>query len=239
LAIVLYAAFYAFAQKVLPFGHLSADGLFSPAVCLNVFLLVLMFFLTVRLANDNRDFHHRARAERLLNTGRIDEGLEECRQVERPDTNMTMLYAYGLTRKRQLGDRLFSCPVVHSSAALMPDSPRVTTLLLPEKKILRYRKDKDVWLCSLLMDKDLDKFAGEIGRIYDLKGQLPRHYAEALTLYTRTKASPKVVWKSPAVETDYEDFVLLRRKAAVSKADKRRLKDRFKNTYWFYYYSSV
>ena len=45
----------------------------------------------------------------------------------------------------------------------------------------------DYQLCGYLIDRQLDKFASEIERYYTINDSLPRHYREALTLYTHLR----------------------------------------------------
>jgi len=95
----------------------------------------------------------------------------------------------------------------------------------------------DYLLCSYLIDKDLNGFAKELKKHYAINDSLPKHYREALVLYTHSRSNPLVEYHDNVMETDFQDF----QKVAKSRKNKADLSAKnnnwysFKNTYWYYY----
>lgn len=58
----------------------------------------------------------------------------------------------------------------------------------------------DYLLCGYLIDKDVDRFAQEIGKYYTVDEHLPKHYREALTMYTHLRSNPVQVYHVPVVK---------------------------------------
>lgn len=66
--------------------------------------------------------------------------------------------------------------------------------------------------------------------------ELPKHYKEALTLYTHQKYVRTLTYKSSVIEADYEDYMSLLRNKTMPAAKKRsELKNNYGGTYWYYY----
>ena len=125
------------------------------------------------------------------------------------DAPLMMIRMYALARTDALGERLFEYPVSGSSSEILPTNGKARLLLCPEDSIYRFlgarpaepmeperylrmlqRRDSvprkaigDYLLCSYLIDKNLDRFARELGGYYPIDERLPKHYREALTLY--------------------------------------------------------
>lgn len=95
----------------------------------------------------------------------------------------------------------------------------------------------DFYLCSILLRRDLDRFATEIQQYYPINDSLPKHYQEALILYKRKRISPVCVFDNRTLEEDYNDFLTEMRKKQSYEIRINRLRRTFGNTYWYYYYT--
>lgn len=224
--------------------------------------LAVMFILVCLCGNSDRLFHYRLRVESLLNSGCYDEALKVGIKSDDTDASLTMLRIYALSRQKQLGERLFEYPVVGGSEALLPNEDSVRCLFYPENRIFKTlsirRKGRmpamdylvyiennglamkpvtDYLLCGYLLDKNLDGFVNAIKHKYNLSSpSLPKHYREALTLYTHLRANPVLVFHSEVMDADYADFQGLEQKYHDKRERESYVRDTYGDTYWFYYF---
>lgn len=93
----------------------------------------------------------------------------------------------------------------------------------------------DYMLCSFLLDKNLNAFVDNIGKYYAINDSLPKHYKEALLLYTHLHSAPKLVYNNDVMNADYQDYQKMERNFADGRERKNELRGTYGNTYWFYY----
>ena len=240
----------------------SPDSTLAGAVWKNLLIMACIFIGVCLCGNSDRVFHYRLRVEHMLRVGSYDKALTVGKKSDDTDAGLTMLRIYALSKTKQLGEHLFEYPLEGGSAALLPDGKNVRCLLYPEQQIFRslsirrkgvmtpmnyllyieknglaLKPVTDYILCGYLLDKNLDGFVREIKHKYNLASpSLPKHYKEALTLYTHLRANPLLVFHNEIMDADYADF----QKLEASYADKRermtRVRDTYGDTYWFYYF---
>lgn len=248
-----------------------SSSLFSDVSLVNFALLALMMLCTIGIGNTNRTFHQRLRMERLVYTGEYDKALEVAKKCDGNDASMTMLCAYSLMRKGELGESIFEYPVVASSEALLPmkkgdgipsteqsrflftsnerlwnniggvpgeEMTVVDFLNLVQKRGLARRALPEYVLTAYLLDCDLKSFASEISKYYDItKDPLPKHFREALVLYTHLHSQRVLTYHSSVLDADYEDFIKVERKKYSSIREKLNvLGNSYLGTYWYYFY---
>lgn len=114
----------------------------------------------------------------------------------------------------------------------------VDFLHLLQRKGMARKAVPDYILTAYLMDCDLYSFASEITKYYDLENdELPKHFKEALILYTHLHSSRVLTYHHNALDADYEDFVKIQRKKYQKKGEREfALKKAYQGTYWYYYY---
>lgn len=243
LILLLWGGAVWLAKQMFPFD--SDDkvptGLFSRRVWLNLLQMALMMLFVALAANSNAVFHFRAHAETALMRGDVDEALRVGSRSHESDETLTMLRAYALARKGQLGERLFEYPVVGTSENLLPSASPLQILSpdsiwrflgarpafpMPARRYyyclehdsLASPAVRDYVLCSHLIDRDLNAFVSALQH-YDgsndsiKKEVLPRYYREALDLYEHLRSNPE------RSVSDYERSM--------------------GTYYWYYYYSST
>ena len=67
-------------------------------------------------------------------------------------------------------------------------------------------KESNDWLlCAYLLDCDVDAFAHNITKYYRLDSHLPKHYREALILYTHLREHPYLVYPDAVMDADYAE----------------------------------
>lgn len=274
----------------------------------NYALLGTLFFVTFCMGNNDRFLHSTLRMEHCIMDGHYDSALDVASTDGNP--SMTMLRAYALSKKNELGERMFEFPVSGGSQALLP-SRNVHTMLMPDslfwrnlggyprgevkdvRQFLRTLQKQqkacpsvdDYMLTASLLDKDLRGFAREIVKVYDFRTQqekdeelmtimkkrkklarligeqeandsipmpkavspsgvklkspdeLPKHYREALVLYTHLFSQRQLMYANSAAETDYKEFQkLMRSKHKTVDEHANALKSAYFGTYWWYYY---
>ena len=228
----------------------------------NLLTLAVMFLLVGLCSNHDDAMHYRLRAESCLMARDYDGALNVGKQSLVCDSNLTMLRIQALARKRQLGERLFEYPLCGGSSVMMPNGKNIRPILCPEYRFIRY-PELDYQLCQYLLDKKLDAFAQVLkanGARYGLEPTpaktsqktsapaetdsvpvqqpLPKHYAEALVMYTRMRAQPVIDYHHDVISADYEDFLKILRGESDPRKRNTRLRDVYGNTYWYYYVSN-
>lgn len=229
----------------------------------NIGLMVMSLLTIMCMCNNDKVWHARTHAEQCLIDGDTDGALATLEQIQEPDSNLFMLRAYALSQKGELGEHLFEQSTTGGSAALLPtDSTGPSFILYPERELYRhlggmfshpmstmvyleklrkYHRAKvsahDYLLCGYLLDKNLDAFVDNIGKYYTVNDStpLPKHYREALLLYTHRHSNPLLVYKNNIMEADFQDYQKLEADTKNALERQVKLRDTFGNTYWYYY----
>ncbi len=236
-------------------------ALFSQPMWINALMMSLWIMLVAWMGNSNAVMHYRMQMERSLLEGDVDGALKVGKKSLESDADLTMLRMYALARKGTMGENLFEYPVTANSSQMLPTDSLSVLMMYPADSLyqflgarpasrmapMRYlelleRRDSvlhpavaDYRLCGYLIDRQLDKFAAEIGRYYPINDSLPRHYREALTLYTHLKTHPVVVYHQTVMDVDYTNLQELERKYPLLSERKGKVEDQYRGTYWYYY----
>lgn len=243
--LLLFAGVMYVVRQLEPYENVGKSGLwFSRQTWLNLSQMVVMMFLVTWIGNGHQVFHERMKMERLMMEGKYAEALETGRNSLETDSSLTFLRVACLHKTQQMGELLFTYPLVGGSKAMYLDS--VTTKVLmwnapkwmsdPKLTKVKYVIPDEYKLCGLLLDKKLDAFVDELakeGKIADKS--LPKHYSEALMLYTHRRTHPKYIYKNSVMEADFRDFQSMERKYANLMERQAALCDTYGNTYWYYY----
>lgn len=241
-------------------------GIFSMAMLSNMVLMLLMILGVVLLSNTNAVFHYRLRAEACLLEKDYHGALEAGKKSLESDANLQMVRMYALSCENQLGERLFTYPVVAGSSAMLPTAGESRTTLYPLDSIYRYfgarpaaamppvnylkavarrdsvvsRKIGDYMLCGMLIDKHLDLFVKTLPMYYPVADdqemdRLPRHYREALVLYTHLRKNPVVVYHNAVMDEDFDNLQDLESKYPDLMERKGKVDEQYHGTYWYYF----
>ena len=177
------------------------------------------------------------------------------------DADLLMLRMYALARDNALGERLFEYPISGNSTQMLPTDSLSRLMMYPADSLYKFigarpvgrmapmrylhlveRRDtvyhapvSDYQLCGYLIDRELDTFAREIQRYYTVNDSLPKHYREALTLYTHLRSRPVVVYHNSVMDEDYDNLTELERKYADKTERKVKVEEHYRGTYWYYY----
>lgn len=212
--------------------------------------------------NNDATYHVRIHAEQCLLDGDADAALKALKASGRSDENLTMLTAYALSRKNVLAEHLFEYPLKGGAHSLMPDGKGICFELLPDSTFYsrlggwylqrmsamkyvdyqqrHHRMNKhvaDYLLCGYLMERNLDAFVANIGKYYQVNdsADIPKHYKEALLLYTHMRSAPRIIYNNNVMNADFQDFQNLEKSIPGELERKNALRDTYGNTYWYYY----
>lgn len=245
LLLLLYVGVMAVIKQLEPYEpEVHAHHWLSRWSWFSLFQQVVMMLLVVLVSNGNQVFHARMKMERLMVEGKYQDALHVGKELLETDSSLTMLRVACLHRTDKMGDRLFAYPLVGGSKAMIPDSVTVKALVWKSPRWMHpawigkrgYKIPVDYRLCGMLLDKNLDKFVVEVQNKYNVtSSSLPRHYKEALMLYTHRRANPKLIYRNPVMEADFQDYQALEHKYANPAEKQAALRDTYGNTYWYYY----
>lgn len=261
-AIVLLLVFIAVnaMAKGLSMVMTSGNGSVARDLWVNLFVLFVMLAFAVGCSNTSEDVHIMLRSEQLVNHGRYDDAVEVIESGNVNNSNTTAVKAFALANAGELGDRFFQSHIVKGSSNLLPMHGSHLLMLdrndiykalggIPARgmKAREYLErmyhqgmstgmGRDYLLTACLMDRDLDAFARYFDEMRDLTKTVPRHFSEALILYTHLKANPVIAYSVPEMEADFDDFQALKSKYPEKTIRENSLRDTYGNTYWFYYF---
>lgn len=98
----------------------------------------------------------------------------------------------------------------------------------------------DYQLCGLLIEKRIDDFVRLLRRYYSesdtlIIDRLPRHYREAMTLYTHLRLRPVVIYQNSVMDEDWKNLQELEAKYPDATERKGKVEEQYRATYWYYY----
>ena len=239
----------------------SSYSLFSRPMWINALLMALQIICVAWIGNTNAVYQYRMKTETLLADGQYQKALEVGRHSYESDANLLMLRMYALARENALGERLFEYPITADAEQFLPTSGRTRMYYCPEDSLYKFlggrpaepmaplhflelleRRDSivprqvaDYKLCGLLIDRQIDRFAREIGKYYPLDDRLPKHYREALVLYTHLRSNPVVVYHHAVTDEDWRNLQDLEKQYPNATERQGKVEDQYGNTYWYYY----
>ena len=251
------------ARQIMPFDlDKQPTGIFSRRAWLNMLQMAAMMLAVAAIGNSNAVFHFRAHAETALQEGNLDEALRVGQKSHETDCHLTMLRAFALSQKGELGERLFEYPIVGKGSDLLPlNGTRSRTLIIDRDSIYHHlgarpvginhtprylellEKDSlatpavaDYRLCGMLIDRDIDRFARTLSYYYKVNDSLPRHYREALTLYVHKRAHPVIIYHNTVMDEDWADLQRLQEEYPTYSERKGKVASRYEGSYWYYYF---
>lgn len=232
-------------------------------VWINLLEILFMMLFVALYGNTNAVMHYRAHIETALVNNDLEEALRTGQRSRETDAQLTMLRAYALSLKGELGERLFEYPVTGTSETLLPlgkglergpfllskDSMYIHFGAIPvaiyssqryfellEKDSLATKAVGEYRLCGLLIDRKIDEFAQILPHYYDISAPLPKHYREAMILYTHLRSNPDFEYHDTVMDEDWNNFQELKRQIPNYNERKGKLNESYSTSYWYYYF---
>lgn len=234
---------------------------FSRSMWVNMLVMAILIMMVAGFGNTNAVFHYRMKAEQSLKNDDAADAIKAgCKSLE-SDEHLLMLRMFALAKEDALGERLFEYPITGNSSQMLPTDSLSQLLLLPADSLYKFigarpvgrmtpmhylelveQKDSvphkvvtDYRLCGYLIDRQIDRFAAEVGRYYTINDSLPKHYREALTLYTHLRSRPVVVYHNSVMDEDYDNLLQLERQYPDVTERQVKVEEHYHGTYWYYY----
>ena len=112
--------------------------------------------------------------------------------------------------------------------------------LMQRRDTLDDKHIADYQLCGLLIDKRLDDFVLSLRQHYTegdslIIDHLPRHYREAMTLYTHLRSKPVIIYHNSVMDEDWKNLQELEAKYPDATERKGKVEEQYRGTYWYYY----
>ena len=229
------------------------------AIC---FFLIVFY---VGMFSDSNDIkNYEVRVARLINEQAYEDALQVGKKSLSTSPYLVAMRTFAMAHsKKGIGNEFFKYPLTTIDGArslLLLRSDSVKILFRPDSLFAALRLPpyeetvppveylrqalqadttevaRDYYLCALLLDKDLERFAQECVRFYPIFDSLPQHYAEALVLYNRFHPEQIVPGIDSHVVANYRDFKEKEKSISSNTARCNLLRREFGTTYWWYYF---
>ena len=229
----------------------------------NVMLMALLICLVGTLSNSEENFKRETLVKSYYDKGETAKALQVGVKSHDASRELTVMRAYILACEEKLGEYIFEYPQYYAADGLLP-KPQRTSPLVPDSvyKLLgampfdgeasmdflsriahtdsATNASKNYYLTSLLLEKRLIEFKDEVLGMYGTcsADSLPKHYREALMLYTDIVDTAEVV--SFEINDDVMRATLDALRAEEAKHDDvfvrgNYVRRNFGRTYWWYY----
>lgn len=235
-------------------------GIFSRLSWQNMLTMTIMGIAVCMLGNTDAIFHYRLRIEGDLANGDYASALKVGADETKTDSSLTMLRVWSLSENNLLGEKLFTYPLVGGADAMLPNGSSVKLMMADERYLyahlgvvfrehlrpmnylkMLHRSNRatkaahDWLLCAYLLDCNLGQFARTLPKFYTVNDSLPKHYKEALILYNHMTSHPAVIYHNSVEDADFDDYQDLQKKYTDKCERYTVLREKYGNTYWFYY----
>lgn len=247
--VMLVYALFAFVLRRILFEKIK-----NPTMMLNRILwrntigLAVVFFAVGCLSAGDCSFNSEVVQYKHFVRGDIDAALKVGRRSPHASMQLTAQRAFLLSQKGELGERLFEFPILFGADALLPsverDAPIVPdtvyaalgTLPVAGERVMEFLRRVaenstvavDYYLCALLAERRLVDFCDKVYEFYKVSDNLPRHYKEALLLYSYVVPSFELPFEDAALQARFNEFLEHRKspEGAMSVCT---------DTYWWYF----
>ena len=213
---------------------------FSRSMWLNMLMMVAMITCVAWIGNTNAVFQYRMKVEGHLMRGEYHQARKVGQKSLESDADLMMLGNSSQILPTSGKTKMLLCPTdsiykFMGARPAVPMEPERYLAMLQRRDSVNHIAIADYLLCGYLIDKQLDRFAQEISHYYPLNAQLPKHYREALTLYTHSRSNPSVVYQVPEVEENYANYQELKKQYRDPMEQKTRVSEEYRGTYWYFY----
>lgn len=244
----------------------------------NYIILFFLLLATGSVSNSNDVYNYELKTERLIQKKQYNEASKVGIKSLRASKRLTQLRMYALSCQDSLADCLFDYPQLYGSEGLLDIYDTVyfhrvksTDICLhlgafcgkSIKTSRRYldvmlqdtvwnRHTVDYYLCSLLLDKNLNEFYKELPKYYNLSDTipnaydaLPRSYKEALMLMSDNSHAQegKIIINGDSLATlsdtmfshHFKEYNSLKSELPDMREQINKTHREYGHTFWWYY----
>ena len=225
----------------------------------NLVLFVILFSLVGILSNGEENFKREALVEHYYKKGEVDKALKVGSLSDVASKTLTLQRAYILAKEGLLGEKMFEYPQYYGAEGLIPEPKQISPLVpgdvyallgvtpLPGEKtndILKRALNshtatyatKDYYLSALLLERNIVEFVDAVENLYpdtEMKN-LPKHYQEALILYSNINKGEFIIDNQLMLE-EFKAFKALEAEHDDSFVRGNYVRRKYGRTYWWYY----
>ncbi len=192
----------------------------------NLLIVIALVAYNYFVSNTNDLIHYELQAKYYLSTNDYENALKVGKESLSIDSTLYQLRAEAMISSGLLGEKLFTY--------LIPADAHKLQLY----ESLDAQQLRDITLCNLLLEKRLREFAKLTQLYYSPDYQnLPKHYKEALTIYSMLSPNECVNFKDESVANEYKEFIKLKNSETEPVKCNNICREQYGNTYfWFYYF---
>lgn len=226
----------------------------------NLFILLMLCFMTVGLGNTNIHFHHELQIEEALYKQNYIEARRVGEKSMAPSRNLTALRAYAMSREGTMGEYLFQYPQLYGASGLLMDNSNEKALRLNADSLYVYLGNRpllgessiaffhriceedsgnyttlDYYLSALLLERKLEDFVQSFDALYTVKDSIPNYYKQALFLYDKMNPSNTNEMKDESLEELWSKYVEKKEEFSERLGEANKMRREFGHTYWWYY----
>lgn len=255
--------FYAFLAFL--FGRMLFEKIKNPnmaanrIVWRNLVLLSIIFMLVGYLSSSDKNFMREALQYKHYRAGESEAALAVGAHSPLASQQLSAQRAFLLSLRGELGERLFEFPQYFGAEGLLPAVER-TTPIAPDtvyahiglvRDSLETAEDylaravsgdsvsivaREYYLVSLLLERRIVDFADAVYEYYNMGDSLPRHYREALVLYSHVVPEYSIPFDDLSLRAMLEKMV-----EEAGDKDSRVLfsphfKEEYGSSYWWYFF---
>ncbi|MGL5957961.1 MAG: DUF6057 family protein, partial [Phocaeicola sp.] len=227
----------------------------------NVFALSLGAIMTISIGNSNINLHHELAIQSAIKQGKWECAEKVGRNSLEATQALTALRSFAFSKAGTLSNIMFNYPQEYGSNGLIMDQLSPNTIYYTADSVYNYLGAQplaeestahylsriyksgegtdavqDYYLCSLLLDKELDQFAEEIKTATFNEGVLPRYYQEAVLLCKLRDTTYVCPTINSELEGRLEHFLARKREFASPVEEKNRMRREFGDSYWWYFF---
>ena len=257
--IFVYAAFSYVLHRVL-FAKIKNIAMSANRIIWrNLEIFCVLFSVVGFLSNSEENFKREALIASHYKKGNVEAALNVGYRSNTASRTLTAQRAYVLAKEGLLGDRLFEYPQYYGAEGLIPATREISPLspdsafaligmspMYGEKAVDFFKRTlatekvtdatKQYYLSALLLDREIVEFVKAIEMLYPETDvtKLPKHYQEAIVLYSSIDENVEEINNLAMLE----QFKLF--KALETEYDDRFVRGNyarrhFGRTYWWYY----
>lgn len=226
----------------------------------NIFILLMLCFMTVGLGNTNIHFHHELQIEEALNRQDYVEARKVGEKSMDPSRNLTALRAYAMSREGTMGEYLFQYPQLYGASGLLMGVSNEKALRLNADSLYVYLGNRpelgessiaffrriceeesgnyttlDYYLSALLLERKLEDFVQSFNALYTIKDSIPYYYKQALFLYDKMNPSDTNGMKDDFLEELWSRYGEKKKEFSEQLGEANKMRREFGCTYWWYY----